>query len=392
MIKKLLEENKEFLGTNADVYFSPGRVNVIGEHIDYHGGHVFPAAIELGIYAFISKRNDKVFKVDSLQVEQDVVTIDPSDLEYNQSRNWANFVSGMMQAVLKETPTFGLNILFHSTLPSGSGLSSSAALEVLVGEILNQVYSLDIPMFDLVQIAQKVENNYIHVNCGIMDQFAVGMGKKDHAIYLNTDTLDYELVPFKLNGYKLIVANTNKKRQLADSKYNERVAECKEALGIIQANYKDVPYLSALEESDIPKLETVLDNDLLFRRVRHAITETARTNKAVEILKKGDIETFTKLLNGSHESLKSDYEVSCFELDELVEAFLDAGALGARMTGAGFGGCIVAIVPESFNKKDEEEINIRYRKATQLETDIYVANPSDGTKKLDKGLYEWKSV
>jgi galactokinase len=387
MIKEMIKDNESFIGQNPLVFFSPGRVNVIGEHIDYHGGNVFPAAIELGIYAFVKKRDDASFKVNSLQTKKGIITIDPTDLAYDEDRDWANFVSGMMDACFDKAPLKGLNILFYSTLPSGSGLSSSAALEVLVGEILNTVYDLKIDRLDLVQIAQRVENHYINVNCGIMDQFAVGLGKKDHAIYLNTETLEYELVPFKLEGYKMVVANTNKKRQLADSKYNERVSECQIALGIIQENYKHVAYLSQLQTNELNAIQTVLDNDLLFRRVRHVITETSRTNDAVHLLKNGEIDAFGQSLIDSHQSLKDDYEVSCFELDQLVTAFLDEGAIGARMTGAGFGGCIVAIVPASFDDNHALNIKIQYRKQTGLEADIYIANPSDGTKQLSEG--EW---
>ncbi|MEC9485635.1 MAG: galactokinase [Candidatus Izemoplasma sp.] len=383
MIKELIEQNKVFLKDTPEVYFSPGRVNLIGEHIDYHGGNVFPAAIELGIYAFVTKRNDQQFKVKSLQMNDSPIMIQMNDLAYAKKRGWANFISGMMAACLDTIPSHGLNIVFYSNLPSSSGLSSSAALEVLVGVILNQTYALGIPRKQLVQIAQDVENNYIHVKCGIMDQFAVGMGKKDHAIFLNTDTLDYELVPFVLKEYKLMIANTNKSRQLADSKYNERVNECRAALEIIQKDYKDVPYLSALELTDLEAVEHVLKDDLLFRRVRHVVTETKRTNQAVDLLKKGNIKSFGELLNQSHMSLKNDYEVSCHELDVLVDAFLKEGAIGARMTGAGFGGCIVAIVKTSFNVANEQQIQNIYTSKIHLHTDIYQANPSDGTKKIN---------
>jgi galactokinase len=383
MIKKIIEENSDFITKTPDVYFSPGRVNVIGEHIDYHGGFVFPAAIELGIYAFVSKRTDGLFHVKSLQANHQAITIiNPTDLAYEADRGWANFVSGMMDSLLKTPPKTGLNLLFYSTLPSGSGLSSSAALEVLVGVVLNHQYHLKIPRLDLVQIAQKVENNYINVNCGIMDQFAVGMGRSNHAIYLNTETLEYQLVPFNLKDNKLLIANTNKHRQLADSKYNERVNECKIALNIIQANYRQVSNLSELNRTDLNQIETILDNERLFRRVRHVITETDRTNRAVKLLTQGNLTEFGHLLNASHESLKTDYEVSCHELDTLVDAFLDEGAIGARMTGAGFGGCIVAIVPPSFKEEAFESIKQTYRKATHLETDIYTVRPTDGTKRI----------
>lgn len=384
MNKQLIDSHQAFLNGTPEIYFSPGRVNLIGEHIDYHGGHVFPAAIELGITAYVTIRQDQAFHVKSLQFEHTTTVIEYENLNYLKKRGWANFVSGMIQACMTKKPAFGLNILFDSTLPRGSGLSSSAALEMLVGVILNDIYRLNIDRIKLIQIAKNVENNYINVNCGIMDQFAVGMGRKDHAIYLNTDTLDYELVPFKLTEYNLIIANTNKTRNLAYSKYNERVHECEQALSKIKVHYPKITLLSQLDSALLPELKDIINNDSLYRRVRHVITETKRTNEAVDLLKQENIIEFSKHLDASHLSLKNDYEVSCFELDRLVELFKQKGAIGARMTGAGFGGSIVAIVPNTFNTESIEQIKTAYYQDTELETDIYQVNPSDGTKKIKK--------
>jgi galactokinase len=382
-LHEIYEKYHTFLKGNPSVFFSPGRVNLIGEHIDYLGGNVFPAAIELGTYALVTKREDKKFKCFSVNFPQSKTKIIEHPVKgYDKSLGWANFVAGMIDALIDDDVPFGLNILIYGNLPNGAGLSSSASLEVLIGEILNDYYHLGVSRIDMVQIAQNVENEFVGLKCGIMDQFAVGMSKKDTAILLNTNTLDHDFVPLELRDYVLLIANTNKKRSLSDSKYNERRAECDAALAILKKEYVSAENLCDLEPEELDIIQKVLDEPILYKRVKHAITEQYRTNKALEVLKAGDIKAFGELMNQSHQSLKDDFKVSCYELDVLSKTLQDSGAIGARMTGAGFGGCTVSLVP----KKDLDQVmkNVAdiYNNKTDYQVDFYVSTPSDGTKKL----------
>jgi galactokinase len=374
---------KEYGGEGNDVinFFSPGRVNLIGEHIDYNGGFVFPAALTIGIYGALRYRKDNIVKLRSKNSSKEILVDLDREINYDEEDGWGNYPKGVIKYLLSEGYKLcGCEIYFVSTLPESSGLSSSAALEVLTAYMmLYGTLKDNVDRVYLSKLTQKVENEFVKVNCGIMDQFSVAMGKKDNAILLDCSTLKYEYVPFKLSGYSLVIMNSNKKRGLADSKYNERRSECDRALEIIN-RHKTV---NTLCEAVLEDIDKYLEDDILIRRTRHVVTENQRVLKAVEVLKKGDIKEFGRLLNASHASLKDDYEVSGFELDSLVEGAQRAeGCLGARMTGAGFGGCAIAIVKNE-NLDEFKNFTMKYYKdKTGITTDFYTSEIGDGVKKL----------
>lgn len=390
-IKKIVNEQRDFLGASPDAYFSPGRVNLIGEHIDYLGGRVLPTAIDLGTYAFVTKRDDRQIRLLSHNYQQDgMIVASLDDLTYDPHRGWANYATGMLQALIKRnmTATHGLNILIYGTLPNGAGLSSSASLEVLIGHLVCDQYHYAVDTIELSRIAQQVENQYIGVNCGIMDQFAVAMGKRNHAIYLDTESLDFEWVPLELKEHTIVIANTNKKRALADSKYNERRSECDVGLAQVQAVNSSIENLCDISYGQYLKLAEQIAPEVIRRRVKHAVTETDRTKQAVVALRANDLEKFGNLMDMSHESLKNDFEVSCFELDQMVDSFQKHGALGARMTGAGFGGCVVAILPDGQLDIILEKVRQEYNRNTDYEAEFYRCQTSDGTHTITKE--EWR--
>jgi galactokinase len=379
-----IKEYQSFLGDDYHIYFSPGRINLIGEHIDYLGGKVFPMAISLGTYAVVSKRDDNELHMISHNFpEQGKVIVSLDDLDYKENDGWANFFKGMFKTYKHKglKYPFGLNILVYGTLPYSSGLSSSASIELLAGIVIKDIYKHDIKNIDLVLDAKDVENNYIGVACGIMDQFAIGMAEKDKAIYLDTVTLDYQQVPLELKDYVLLIANSKVKRALADSKYNERVNECEKAKAIINDHDFDIKDICDLDYKDLEDVKTFLD-DVLFNRVLHAVSENIRTKTAYDSLKNHDLESFGQLLYESHQSLKDLYEVSCFELDTLVSAFKRHGAIGARMTGAGFGGCVIALCHKDDIEMIKEEVSKDYLKATDIKTDIYAVKASGGPRRI----------
>lgn len=371
---------KEYGLKNPRKFFSPGRVNLIGEHIDYHGGKVFPTAITLGTYAYVEKRNDDLFTFQSTNFKElGAYEVQKDDLAFDESRDWANYLVGMLDLFKKEGVKYphGLDILIHGDLPNGAGLSSSASIEVLMGVIIKEMYGVDVEMSDLVQMAQHVENNYIGVNCGIMDQFAVGMSQKDKAILLDTNTLEFDLVPLELGDYSLIIANTNKRRTLADSKYNERVEECKVGLNILQEKY-DIEHLCELGLNELDDVKSLLVDELTRNRVVHAILENVRTMKSVDALQSNDLVQFGKYMNESHDSLRDLYEVSCMELDTLVDGFRANGALGARMTGAGFGGCAIALVHKEGLDEVLENVQKSYVEKVGYEASFFITATSNG--------------
>jgi galactokinase len=385
-MKQIIKEHKNFLQDSPSIYFSPGRVNLIGEHIDYLGGHVFPTAIDLGTYGLVTKRQDKEVHFLSHNYKQyGEVVVSLDDLSYQEKDNWANYCKGMFDAVKKEGHSldFGLNILIYGTLPSGAGLSSSASLEVLIGHIIKDQYKIELDPLHIVKMAQKVENNYIGVNCGIMDQFAVGMGKEEQAMYLNTETLDFQYVPLRLKDYKLIIANTNKKRSLSESAYNKRRIECDKGLAHIQSLGVKVEQLCDLSLNDLVPLKETFSDEIVYKRVLHAVSENERTNKAVTALQNNDFILFGQLMNQSHKSLQEDFEVSCKELDTLVSLLQEQGAIGSRMTGAGFGGCTVSLIHK--DKVDDiiKEVDKEYIKQIGYKADFYQVVSSDGTKKVE---------
>ena len=387
-LQTVIKNNMEFLKGEPTVYFSPGRVNLIGEHIDYLGGNVFPTAIHLGTYAFITPRTDK--KLLFLSENFKAFGIKESsldDLSYKEVDNWINYPKGMFDALIKlgHNIDHGFNILIYGTLPNSAGLSSSASLEVLIGTMLNNEFNLNIDMIDIVKISQKVENQYMGVNCGIMDQFAVGMSKDQKAIYLNTDTLEFSYVPLVMGEYTLLIANTNKKRALADSKYNERRSECDAGLEILQANGVKIKELCDMDEQMFEEVKDYLDNPIIKNRVEHAVKENQRVIKAVQALEQSDIELFVELLNQSHESLRDLYEVSCKELDTLVASFRTHGAIGSRMTGAGFGGCTISVLKTNEVDSIISKVKQEYKNAIGYNADFYLVKTSDGAKKLESG-------
>ena len=365
-------------------YFSPGRINLIGEHTDYNGGHVFPASITYGTYGVAAPREDKKVLVYSTNFDDiGVISFDIDHLEYDKKDNWANYVKGMVLK-LKEGHTIdhGFELLVEGTIPNGAGLSSSASLELLVGVMLEDLFDLKTDRLELVQTGKKVENEFIGVNSGIMDQFAIGFGDVDQAILLDTNTLKYEMVPVKLDGYAVVIMNTNKRRELADSKYNERRSECEEALARLQRNL-DIQSLGELDVATFEANSSLIADDTLTRRARHAVTENQRTLEAKAELEKGNLAAFGKLLNAPHHSLRYDYEVTGIELDTLVDtAQAQEGVLGARMTGAGFGGCAIALVKEENIATFKNNVYDVYLKIVGYAPDFYVAHIGSGTTKI----------
>lgn len=365
-------------------YFSPGRVNIIGEHIDYNGGKVFPVALTIGTYGAFSFRKDTVINAYSENFVRLGVKSFLLERVNDKDNSWIDFIKGVINELKKQghEVTYGFDVAVIGNIPNGSGLSSSASLELLIATVLNDEFKFGMDMVELVKLCQKAENNYIGVNCGIMDQFAIGMGKKDNAILLDTATLDYIYVPFNMKGYSLLIMNTNKKRELSDSKYNERRAECDEAVEILKGSY-DIINLCELSSDKLKDIEEKLDNETEFRRVRHVITENERVTLAVKALKENDINELGKLLTASHSSLRDDYEVTGRELDSIVTAALECeGVLGARMTGAGFGGCAIAIVEDSKVDKVIDYVKKEYKKETGLEGEFIIANTDDGTREI----------
>lgn len=385
-ITNLKEKFKLIFNKQSEkVFFAPGRINLIGEHTDYNGGYVFPCAISLGVYGVVAERNDHCLNFYSLDFsDKGIIHSSLDNLSYKTSNHWANYLIGMIKVIMDKhfNITHGLDILISGDLPNGAGLSSSAAIELLMGQILNKIFNLGISNAELAQYGKLVENKFIGVNSGIMDQFAVAMGKKDNAILLNTTTMNYQYVHFKLDNYKIVIMNTNKQRELQTSKYNERRAECDQALRIFQSKI-NINTLCDLNKEQFDEYTYLLNNDLLIRRARHAVFENQRALEAQQALQKQDLTTFGHLMNASHVSLHYDYEVTGLELDTLVEAaWQQNGVLGARMCGAGFGGCAIAIVECDHINEFCEQVNKKYRMTIGHDATFYIAHISDGPKEI----------
>ncbi|HIY57510.1 MAG TPA: galactokinase [Candidatus Tetragenococcus pullicola] len=382
-LHKVFEET--FDSSPTGDYFAPGRINLIGEHTDYNGGYVFPAAITIGTYGVARRRDDNQVRLYSENFpDAGIMAFDLKELAYDKKHDWANYPKGMLKFIKEAGYEInqGFEILYYGTIPNGAGLSSSASIELLTGVILKDLFDLSIEMLDLVKIGKKVENEFIGVNSGIMDQFAIGMGEKDHALLLDTNTLDYEVVPAEFGEYVIAIMNTNKRRELADSKYNERRSECEEALKRLQTKL-DIASLGELDEATFFANTDVIDDETLIKRAKHAVTENQRTLKAKAALEAGDLDEFGKLLDASHESLQNDYEVTGKELDTLVSAAQNhSGSLGARMTGAGFGGCAIALVKKSEWEDFVQKVSQKYLEKIGYATDIYQASIDDGARKL----------
>ncbi|WP_099222670.1 galactokinase [Listeria costaricensis] len=387
-IEQLTERFEQvFDVTNGKRFFAPGRINLIGEHTDYNGGHVFPCSITIGTYGIAKKREDGRIRLYSENFpEIGIIEANIDELAYRKEQNWGNYPIGMFH-FLKEAGhaiSTGCDILFYGNIPNGAGLSSSASIEVLTGVILEHLYQLETTRLELILTGKKVENEFIGVASGIMDQFAIGKGKKDQAILLDCNTLAYEMVPVKLGTAKIVIMNTNKRRELADSKYNERRAECEAALSELQ-QFVEIEALGELDMATFEKFADRLSSDTLRKRARHAVSENERTLQAKEALTANNLTAFGELLNASHRSLRDDYEVTGVELDVLAETAWQAdGVLGARMTGAGFGGCAIAIVEEEKIPAFIAHVGEIYQKQVGYAADFYIAEISDGAKSLEE--------
>ncbi|SHM67035.1 galactokinase [Gracilibacillus kekensis] len=386
-INKLKNKFQDTFQTKVQprAFFAPGRINLIGEHTDYNGGHVFPAAISFGTYAIATPRTDNKIRFYSDNFpEKGILESSLDDLAYKNEDDWTNFPKGMILYLKEEgydIPT-GFDVLFYGNIPNGAGLSSSASIELVTGVLLENLYQLDIDRIRLVQIGQKVENQYIGVNSGIMDQFAVGMGKQDHAMLLDCDTLNYEYAPIKLENHDIIIINTNKRRELADSKYNERRSQCEAALADLQTQL-DIGSLGELTPEQFEANRSLIKDRTNQQRAKHAVYENARTIEALQKLQSGDLERFGELVNQSHISLRDDYEVTGIELDTIAQtAWQQKGVIGARMTGAGFGGCAIAIVEKSEVQDVKTAIQQAYEDEIGYAPTFYVAAIGDGAKEI----------
>lgn len=383
MKEKLIATFKEKFGDGGDIrsYFAPGRVNLIGEHTDYNGGHVFPCALTIGTYFIARQREDRVLRFYSTNFESlGIIESSLDNLVWSKEADWTNYPMGVMWAFGEKgyKITNGFDILLCGNIPNGSGLSSSASVEIGTGVLLRDMYGFDVSMIDIALIGQYSENNFNKVNCGIMDQFAIAMGKKDHAIFLDTADLSYEYAPIVLKDAKIVIACSNKKRGLGDSKYNERRAECEEALAELQT-VVDIKSLGELDEAQFEQYRSAIKSEVRQRRAKHAVYENQRTIKAVAALKAGDIEEFGKLMIASHDSLRDDYEVTGKELDTLVASALKQdGVIGSRMTGAGFGGCTVSIVKNDNIDAFIENVGKEYKDTIGYAADFYVVEVGDG--------------
>ena len=365
-------------------FFAPGRVNLIGEHTDYNGGHVFPCALSIGTYAIARRTNDSKIKLFSKNFENlGIIEFHVDELMYSEKDDWANYPKGVIK-MFKEAGfkiETGFEVLFFGNIPNGAGLSSSASIELVTSKILKDLFHLSVDMVEMVKLCQKSENEFNGVSCGIMDQFAIGMGKKDNAIFLDTNTLSYVYVPVKMEGISIIIANTNKRRGLAESKYNERRSECESALKELQRSLS-INSLGDLSEEEFEKNKHLIKNDIERKRARHAVYENQRTIKAVKALNDNDIELFGELMNASHNSLRDDYEVTCIELDILVATALENGAIGSRMTGAGFGGCTVSLVHDTKVEEFIRRVQEVYEDAIGYKADFYIVSIGDGAKQI----------
>ena len=385
--EKLKEKFRELFGDseNARFFFAPGRVNLIGEHTDYNGGHVFPCALSMGTYACVRKRQDGLFRFYSLNVESaGVITADENSFKPFQDKQWASYLKGVIWAFQRRGFHFpeGLDLVLYGNIPNGSGLSSSASLEVLMGTILKEVYGLSVSFPEIALIGQYSENNYNGMNCGIMDQFASAMGKKDHAIFLDTATLEFTYAPLVLEEYALIITNTNKKHKLIGSSYNDRRRESEEALKILQ-KFTEIKTLGDLSDEEFFRLEEKIEDLIIRKRAKHAVLENNRTVAAKKALEDGDYHEFGRLMNLSHLSLRDDYEVSCEELDILCEtAWSFPYVLGSRMTGGGFGGCTVSLVKRDKKEEFKAEILKAYELKIGYPCSFYEAEIADGPREL----------
>lgn len=366
------------------VFHAPGRVNLIGEHTDYNGGYVFPAALTFGTHLLIRPREDRQIRLASTNFKLKK-QFSIHDLSYRKEDDWMNYPKGIL-VQLDQTARgiqHGYDMLFHGEIPNGSGLSSSASIEVVTAYGLLSMEGLDIDLTDIALLAQKSENEYNGVQCGIMDQFAVANGKKNHAMLLMCDTLEYKHVPFRTKEYQLVIGNTCKRRGLVDSAYNERRNQCEQAVRDLKRQFSDLTLLGQLTLEQYRQYEYLIEDEKVKKRARHVIEETDRVLQSMKVLEQDDLEAFGKLMTESHESLRDLYEVTGEELDTMVSRALEVpGVLGSRMTGAGFGGCTVSLVHEDSVERFKEDVGTHYRQHTGLEPEFYVCEIGDGVKQV----------
>ncbi|CAM4468146.1 galactokinase [Paenibacillus typhae] len=369
----------------ARVFYAPGRVNLIGEHLDYNGGYVFPAALDFGTTLIVRPRSDSKVQFASTNFPY-TASIDYSEIGKAKTGEWVDYPVGVLVELAKKNLPLsgGYDLLFHGEIPNGSGLSSSASIEVVTGYAFLSLLGGDTDTVEIALLSQRAENQYVGVNSGIMDQFAVANGKRDHAILLMCDTLEYSLVPFATGAYKLVIGNTNKKRGLVDSKYNERRSQCEEALAILKQEVPSLSYLAEMKPEQFELHQHKIADETVRRRARHVVEENQRVLDSVEVLKNNDLKQFGLFMNDSHVSLRDLYEVSCEELDVMVEeAQRIPGTLGSRMTGAGFGGCTVSLVHEDDVERFIREVGEAYKARTGLTGEFYVCGIGNGVEELE---------
>lgn len=366
-------------------YFAPGRVNLIGEHTDYNGGHVFPCALSFGTKLLLGKNDKGVLRFKSLNMPE-IIELELDNLLTPLPNNsWVNYPLGCIAQYVKRGFKLeqGYDILIWGNVPAGAGLSSSAAIEVVTACAFNDVFAAGYDKTELAKIGQLSEHEFAGVNCGIMDQFASAQGAKDHAIYLDCATLDFELVPVKLNGIKVVIANTHSPHKLDSGAYNDRVAQCKAAMDALHTVRPELPNLAALSQAEFDEIKHVIKDELILRRAEHVVGECQRTVDAVAALRAGELEEFGKLMCQSHVSLRDNYEVTGLHLDTLAEeAWKVEGVLGARMTGGGFGGCTVALVKDEAVENYIAQVGAAYEAKTGIKADFYIADIADGVHRI----------
>ena len=387
MREKIKNTFKNIFGENGKerYFFSPGRVNLIGEHTDYNGGNVFPCALSFGTYGVIRLREDEKVRMFSSNFEEvGVIEFSLKDIKFEKAHDWVNYAKGVIDVMKKHGYNInkGFDVVIYGNIPNGAGLSSSASLELLIAVMMDSLFNFEINRVDLVKFSQEAENKFVGVNCGIMDQFAIGMGKENNAILLDCNTLKYNYCPIELKNEVLVIANTNKRRGLADSKYNERRSECEKALEELKVKL-NITSLGDLTIDEFEKNKELIKDEIRLKRAKHAVYENQRTLMAKDALESNDLITFGKLMNESHISLRDDYEVTGIELDTLVElAWNHSGVLGARMTGAGFGGCTVALVKKDSVDDFIKTIGQGYKDKIGYEASFYIAEVGNGTREI----------
>ena len=384
----ILFAKKEFIEkygnhkTKILIYFAPGRVNLIGEHTDYNGGYVFPCALNFGTYLVIRTNNTDHIRLATTNFRFEA-SVSTKSMQA-QGRHWINYPMGVMDQYIKRGfKLSGMDMMYSGTVPNSAGLSSSASIEMVTAFALNDILDFKLEMIDLIKLSQKAENEFVGVNCGIMDQFASGMGKKDHAIFINCDTLDYQTIPLNPGNYKIVISNTNKRRGLSSSKYNERRSQCETAVKMLSRAEK-ISFLGELSLPQFNEIKHLISDEIILKRARHVISENQRVLDAIQALQLNNLKKFGQLMNESHDSLRDDYEVTGVELDTLVEeAKKVKGVLGSRMTGAGFGGCTVSLVDNNSLTDFTNSVGLGYKTKIGLKPDFYIAEIGDGVRRLE---------